>query len=133
MASTQSVVLVVDTAFGARAGEVAERAHVWLVESPENQAAARTFWAVSTQTANPGASEGSVTTFTGRGALPADWAAEMVDTIEDHHNEHAQHPPYSKLVILGTSSTPQLVESLAAAGFKVIKNGPYKVVAEREA
>ena len=110
------VTLLVDLAAGVTAEAAAETDDVWLVDSPSNQATAETHWAKS----HPPA--GSLTTFKAYGASPDEWAAEILEAIEEHHGQFAQDPPFTQLQIVGCEASERLTSALRGIGFGVAES-----------
>ena len=121
------VTLVVDLAAGVKAKAAAETDDVWLIESPINQASAEAHWADSHPTA------GSLTTFKAYGSTPDEWAAEVLEAIEEHHGQFAQDQPFTELLILGSGASERLNSALRAIGFVVADSKDQRLLAVREA
>lgn len=112
--SADQVILVVDRAYGRRIEELPTSAALWLVDSPENRPFISSLKERFTTDVR-----GDLTWFQDSPVLsPAGLAAEKLDTIEDHHGEYAQQPPYSRLRILGAEPDPELMAFLQEFGFR---------------
>jgi tRNA1(Val) A37 N6-methylase TrmN6 len=113
------VAVVVDPEYGDRVSELSERVHVWLVESPSNLAAAERFWQAH---ASEYSLDRGITVFRGRPACaPDELVCEILETINDHHGEWSHDPPWSVLLVRGTTATPRLRAALAARGFTEVE------------
>ena len=105
------VVLVVDRAFSTRVHELPKETPVWIVDSPENRAA------IAARLKEKKAT----TSFRDSPELtPADLAARLISTIEEHHGLHSQEPPFSRLIVIGAAVAPSLTSSLAEIGFRLV-------------
>ena len=95
-ASGQGVAVVVDRDFGERLLTLAQRLHVWVCDTPINDAAGEKAWAALP----PGAvwNEVGVTTFrVGENDSPEDMAICHVGDIDLHH------PAWSRIEVYGVS------------------------------
>ena len=124
-----STVLIVDTECGSRAGRVAADANVWLVESAENNVAARAHWRQASSPDEP--ARGSLTTFKPKGSSPEEWAEAIVHAIEDHHGMDSQVGPYSSLVVDGAKLSTSLRLALEEVGFSQFTELPYGFAASK--
>jgi hypothetical protein len=99
---------------------LADRCHVWLVESEENAKAAQSYWARSRAEDSELAS--GVTTFA-RGAGMPEQALDMaLELVEDHHGEFAHDPPLSEVLIVGLDPTNAVLGVLREWGFIEIQS-----------
>ena len=109
------VAVVVDPAFGDKLSALAARLHVWIIDTPENKAAAE---ALFREGGRASSIEYGTTTFSARQTDPPDEVvASMLGTIDRHHGEYSHVPPLSGLEVFGTDPTPRLVAALAERGF----------------
>ena len=89
----------------------------------------------------------AVTELFPRGEHPVQWFLNHLDSLDQHHNESSQRPPYSELLVFGLEPTPEVdawlrgfgfgAATLEPFGFSASKNGPSamakaKAKAERE-
>jgi len=118
--------VVVDPDFGDRLLNLAPRMPIWVAATPPNRAAAERVWATL-----PGS---GVTTFTVDPAgTPETCCIAELETIDLHHGEYSQNPPYSVLEIFGTEVTPGLWRELDALGFGDIAQVSNRIHARRTA
>ena len=125
-----TVVIVVDPAFGERIRALAPEIPVWVVDTPVNRAAAQRFWP-------NGPEHGTrvdITTFIARaGESPERVCMGVLPTVDLHHNELSQSPPYSAVEVHGASPTPELQAALEELGLVVVeKCGAHFVARRRE-
>ncbi len=87
---------------------------VWIVDTPENRAAARQIWV-----ANPNGSQlAGVTTFRCcEGSSSEDILINELDTIDLHHGIYSANPPYTIVEVIGTKISNSLKGKLAEFGF----------------
>jgi hypothetical protein len=122
-----SVALVVDREFGERLPALAERLHVWVVDSPANRAALAPI-----PDRDEYSLERGVTTFTDDVSRPPhELAAFRLADVDLHHDQRSHDPPLSRLEIYGTARTPSLTAALAALGFVTLEDIPGGFVATR--
>ena len=105
------VAVVLNPHFGNRLIKLAQRLHVWICSSPENQPAVRAVWAI------PELYE------TGRGATTF-CKCEDPETIFLSHLEtiDLHHPFWLNLEVYGLVATPQVQEALHEYGVTEVKN-----------
>jgi hypothetical protein len=78
-----SVAIVVDTAFGANLEKLAERVHVWVIDTPDNRAVAERMWA---RAGGRYSLNSGITTFQAvLNGGPEQNVAEVLATVEEHH------------------------------------------------
>jgi hypothetical protein len=120
--TTHEVAVVVDPAFGERVSQLAARVHVWIIDTPENKAAAEALWR---ECSGPHSIERGATTFSASRTDPPDEVViYMLDTIDLHHGEYSHVPPWSVLEVFGANPTPRLVAALAELGFSKVAPTP---------
>lgn len=98
--------------FGASLAELAQRFHVWVVDTPRNRRAAEALWADAS-----GNRIHSVTTFN----VPEDESTEasLVDllvVIDEHHGLRAERSTDVVLEVLGALLTPRIRAKLDTLG-----------------
>jgi len=112
--AVEQVILLVDRAHGARITELPASAALWLVDSPENRPCISALKSKFTPEA-----PGELTWFADMPQLsPAEIAATMIDSIEDHHGKYSQHPPFRRLTIIGAAAEACLLNAVAELGFR---------------
>jgi hypothetical protein len=93
------IALVLDPEFGDELNLLQALMPVWIIDSPQNQS-------VVEKNRNPQSSgEGNlITTFQAReGESLAMVCERIVQSLDDHHNEHSQTPGYRELRVIGVS------------------------------
>ena len=107
MQPSATVTLILHSEYGLRALTHAREGPVWLVNSPHNA-----------QAANAGRAEGlNVTLLTANGLSPEDWLLNHLETVDQHHNEHAEPIGYSELQVIGVGLTRRIEQYLPEFGF----------------
>jgi hypothetical protein len=121
--SSYGVALVVDPDFAEKLPVLAEKIHVWVCSSPENQASAEHIWAKNREHNT----EYGVTTFQySEENSPEQIVLNMLPMIDRHHNEYSHEPPWQFLKVYGASVTPDIENALKEYGegiFKVTDEG----------
>ncbi len=108
------VSIVLDPTFGARLVALARKGPVWIVDSPDNQAATKICWK-----ADPSASHlNGITLLTSFDTISLeDTLIDNLSTIDLHHGEHSAPTPYSVLEVIGTRKTSKIESAFAEYGF----------------
>lgn len=119
MATPPKVVgLVLNLNYGEKIPVLANQFHVWVPDTPANQAVAERIW----KEKNSFSETGGVTTFkVSPGCSAAETCIGILDTIEEHHNAYSQNPPYRILEIIGLELT-ELKNSFRKRGFNRFEN-----------
>ena len=80
--SEYRVAIVVDPSFGERLAPLAERMHVWAVDTPPNRSVAERIWAALD---TPSIERGVTTFRVDPSESPDIWAAGILPNVELHH------------------------------------------------
>ena len=108
------VILVVDRGFGPRLQELPEGTPTWVVDSAANRPAIEAY----RKSKKMGNHLTGLTSFTDFPQLsPAELAAEMMATIEEHHGVFSHTPAFSQLRVLGATIDPVLTAASEEIGF----------------
>lgn len=114
------VSVVLDCGFGERLITLAQNGPVWIIDNPDNQAAAETCWNL-----NPIARYlNGVTVFKGFDTSPEDTLIGNLGTIDLHHGEYSAPTPYSVLEVIGVLRTPRIEVELAEYGLDLLADTP---------
>ena len=126
--SKNIVAVVLDPEYGNHLAVLADEKPVWIVDAPANRAAAEALWASkSTKSA-----ELSLTTFPVESGSSAETRlAGVVPTVDLHHGEHSQHPPYAGIEVFGARPTAEVREVLREFGMEIITERPDGFLAMR--
>jgi hypothetical protein len=100
---------------------LAERVHVWLVDTPANRARAETYWR-----AHPEHSiDHGITTFKVREhAAPDQIVLEALGPLDLHHGEYSHNPPWEVVEVYGATPTVELREVLQDMGVTEVSSIP---------
>lgn len=79
----------------------------WVACAPEMQATLAAAEAVGLR----------ITRLSPNGNTPLAWLANHLDSVDQHHNEFSQTPPYTTLAVLGLSLSPAVEAILREFGF----------------
>ncbi len=109
----RTIGVVLDPGYGARLTSLAERMHVWAVESPANRAAAEVVWP------KYGAStiDRGVTLFARAGEMDEPQWSWLLGMIDLHHGPDSEDQPYRAIEVHGCPLTNDLRRWLNAGGF----------------
>lgn len=103
--------LVIDPCFGDQLRNLAMNVPLWIVESPINKAA------LDCPETGP-ARLRYVTTFpVTKVEAPQESILRIAGSLDQHHNELAQDPPYDALDIYGVAANVDLLDGLRLLGF----------------
>lgn len=126
-ASQHSVAIVVDRAFGANLDDLAERMHVWIVDTPENGSAATRVWVRSDDQYS---FESGVTTFKADlNASPEQNAAAILPVVEEHHGVERHAPPCTRIEVFGARLESGMRSVFEAWGYMDVTYRPGGFVA----
>jgi hypothetical protein len=107
-------VVIFDPNYGDRLIELAKVAHVWATASKQNKVAAERYM-TELRGRVPGDEEKKLSlTLTHSEALDS----RFLETLEDHHGEYAQDPPWTELQVIGKSLDPKTRKLLEDWGFR---------------
>ena len=113
------VAIVVDSQFGAHLRELNAVYPVWAVDSTANRETATELWGGGEAERR----DRGLTLFRAEeGGSPADWCAEIIGTVEEHHGAYSHNPPVTVIEVYGTAATPALREAFAEYGFNEVVN-----------
>lgn len=127
------VAVVFDPTFAAALPALLDTCHVWLVDSPENTAAARRHWAEHPR--KPGepadllATE--LSTFKQMGPTPEAALDAVLELVEDHHGEFSGGPEVREVLIAGTPVTDGMAATLDEWGYVARTGLPEGTLASR--
>ena len=109
-AMSHEVFLILDHEFSGDVWALSRSAHVWLIKSPQNDAAARVVWDSESKSDAP---LQRVTTFDG--AQDAnDSFYNLLSTIDRHHNEYSAPEPWSAIHVIGLPLDKASADRIAA-------------------
>ena len=131
MKKKHEIAVVVEPCFGARLPDLAKQVHVWICASDENSEAVRSYWDSETKDANSfesGATEYQIDT----SGTPEDWCCNIVPTVDLHHGEFSNDPPWSSIRVYGTALTDRVRSVLVSFGASHFKVSPDGFIATRE-
>jgi hypothetical protein len=112
VAAEHTRVAIVYSDIGAQLPELAERFHVWVVDTPSNRRAAEAIWAVA-----PGDRTHDVTTFKQAEAESAEVSlVDLLPVIDEHHGLREDWATDIVLEVMGQPLTPSIRAALQALG-----------------
>jgi len=114
MAEAYRVFVVLDRDYGERLLELPRSGPVWIVDTPQNRAAAQNLWAVNP---NRNHLEGVTTFKAGQDCSNEETLINELDTIDLHHGSYSADPPYTVLEVIGVRLSDKLENELSRFGF----------------
>lgn len=127
---TYTVAVVLDRAFGERITALAQRMHVWVRDTPENQRVAKTWW-LQEQTFS---SESGITTFRATDSdSPESMLIGVLRDVDLHHGSYSHTPPWGALEVYGAAPTQAVRDALAGFGVNEFVEVPQGFVCRRAA
>jgi hypothetical protein len=120
------VALVVDPECGQRIREIAARMPAWVVDTPTNRRAVRAL--------RDEAAAGSARLTTFRSApdeTPEEACIQILPTLDLHHGELSQDPPYSAVEVIGAKPTAAVRRAFEALQLRIVDMRDQGFVASR--
>jgi len=114
MNAIYAVALVADPEFGVSLLSLAERMHVWVIESPTNLAVAKTWWANHLDHSQ---TSGITTYRHDPGEDLESWSNFAIESLDEHHGPLSGQPAYSEVNVFGLSLSAKVRESFENLGF----------------
>lgn len=108
-----AVAIVVERDFGDELVSLAQRLHVWIWSTPENQ---RHIERARGSELVGAPLERGVTSFRSDSASPEDALLGILGTLDLHHGEYSHSPQWDTLEVYGASPSPPVREALAEFG-----------------
>jgi len=111
VAASRTVAFVLDPRIGIALKRLATRMPVWLVASSENLRAIEKVEGCPRVRCD-------VTPVYVNGNGAEEWLVNHVDTVDQHHNQFSQDPPYDTLEVVGCVLTERVRDTLSGLGFR---------------
>jgi len=89
----------------------------WVADTPTNHGVINSLWRSSPAEPYRGYLTGITSFKVAADTTPEDWLLGILNSVEDHHGEYSQTPPYSTLRVIGTVLTPRIRAQLESYGF----------------
>lgn len=97
--NSRRVALILARAFGEECIPLQEQMPVWIIDTPKNRTVVEKI-----RGAQASGESKAITTFEARELETAGSTCERIlQSLDDHHNEHSQTPGYSVLIVVGVS------------------------------
>ena len=132
MTPAPSIVNVIVAAdYGERLRDMPGDEAAWVADTSTNHPVIKSIWA--THSVDPDRSYlAGITSFqVSADKTPEDWLLGVLDSVEVHHSEYSQTPPYSILRVIGTVLTPSIRERLVSYHFVKFEDLPEGFVAHK--
>lgn len=126
MLPTSAVAIIVDPEFGDRLDQIAARMPVWIADTPVNRASVDRNWA-----ARPPSPKGVTIFRVDNSSTHADWLITVLPTVDLHHGEYSQHPPYTVVEVFGAAPIEPVQQAFEEFGFSTFTHRPHGFVATR--
>ena len=89
----------------------------WVADTPTNHGVINSIWTSNPAEPYRGYLTGITSFKVAADKTPEDWLLGVLNSVEDHHGEYSQTPPYSILRVVGTVLTPRIRAPLESYGF----------------
>jgi len=122
--------IVLDESFGRPLMLLAQRIHVWAVESRANTRAAKDFLALDVSLSDDPLESG-VTTFVPQGNSRSENLTGVLEDVDEHHGEYAHTPPWTVLEIYGLDEADVDKARLGEYGVTNLKRTEFRLEARR--
>ena len=120
---SHEVYLVLDPQFADDLWRLSRAAHVWIIRTAENEAAAKAVWDRETEGHSP---LRGVAIFDGSGEAYDDFYM-ILPTIEEHHAEYSAPEPWNATHVIGLSGRnirrDRIANALGFEAFEVVTEG----------
>jgi hypothetical protein len=113
--STASVAIVLSPCSEAELCAIPLRTPSWIVAKPEFQSTIRSANKLGLV----------VTELFPNGNCPVEWLYNHLDSVDQHHNDFSQDPPYARLLVFGVRLSPDLEPFLSTFGFGLTREEPF--------
>ena len=128
----RKVGLVVERKFGPRVTALARSSHVWVIASPGNIPFIHRFWESEKQSLDQDPLTSGITSFDADDQeSPEAVCARLAGTVDEHHGEFAQDPPWSEIEVFGVALSTTLREVFAAIGATTFEPTPDGFICRR--
>lgn len=108
-----SVAIVVNRNFGDQLLELAQRLHVWICSTPENQ---RIVDLARRQSGRTSPNHGVTIFDTGDEESPEEMLICVLANVDIHHGGHSGTPRWDTIEVFGATPTPQVMEAVSELG-----------------
>ena len=132
MALAPSIVhVIVAPDYGERLRGLQPDEAAWVADTSTNHPVIKSIW-TSTPVEPDRVHLTGITSFqVAADKTPEDWLLGVLGSVEDHHSEYSQTPPYSILRVIGTILTPSIREQLESYDFVKFEDLPDGFVAHK--
>ena len=89
----------------------------WVADTPTNHGVINSIWRSNPAKPSRGYLTGITSFKVAADKIPEDWLRGVLNSVEEHHGEYSQTPPYSILRVVGTVLTPRIRAQLESYGF----------------
>ena len=103
----------------------------WVADTSTNHGFIKSIWASNPAEPYCGYLTGITSFKVVAGKTPEDWLLGVLDSVEEHHSEYSQTPPYSTLRVIGTVLTPSILAQLKSHDFVKFEDLPDGFVAHK--
>ena len=109
--------VIVAADYGERLRSLPADEAAWVADTFTNQPVIKSIWASYPAERYRGYPTGITSFQVASDKTPEDWLLGVLDSIEDHHSEYSQTPPYSILRVIGTMLSSRVRTELEGYGF----------------
>lgn len=125
--------VIVAPDYGERLRSLPADEAAWIADTSMNHPVIKSIRASSPVEPNRGYLTGITSFQVAADRTPEDWLLGILSSVEDHHSEYSQTPPYSILRVIGTVLTPRIRALLESYDFVKFEDLPDGFVAYKSA
>ena len=130
-AAPSIVNVIVAADYGERLRDLPGDEAAWVADTPTNHPVIKSIWTTQSVDPDRGHLSGITSFQVPADKTPEDWLLGVLDSVEEHHSEYSQTPPYSILRVIGTVLTPRIRERLESYHFVKFEDLPEGFVAHK--
>jgi hypothetical protein len=123
--------VIVAADYGERLRSLPANEAAWVADTAANQSVIKSIWASYPVEPCRGYLTGITSFQVAADHTPEDWLLGVLDSVEEHHSEHSQTPPYSILRVIGAALSPRIRAELESYDFIKFKDSPDGFVAHK--
>jgi hypothetical protein len=123
--------VIVAPDYGERLCGVPADEAAWVADTSTNHPFIKSIWASCPVEPYRGYLTGITSFKVAADKTPEDWLLGVLDSVESHHSEYSQTPPYSVLRVIGTVLTPRIRSHLESYDFVKFEDLPDGFVAHK--
>ena len=123
--------VIVDPDYGEGLRGLPADGPAWVADTSTNHPVIKSIWTSNPAEPDRGFLTGITSFQVAADKTPEDWLLGVLDSVEEHHSEYSQTPPYSILRVIGTVLTPGIRAQLENYDFVKFEDLPDGFVAHK--